>query len=193
MGLPGEIMKRVLLIGLAALGLAACETFPELPDLTQRTSTTTATTTTTPTVEASATPISATVPAAMPTPEQQLLDLERRLSADAQTRGLGGAMGPVMDPTDGFIVRPGATITGSDGVTRALGGPGTAPVIWQPDRVFISQSGDMAMTSGRYVQVLTGAEAAQGRYVVVWRKNSSGQWRILSESRTADPPRARRR
>jgi ketosteroid isomerase-like protein len=60
---------------------------------------------------------------------------------------------------------------------------------WQPDRVEVSGSGDMGMTSGRYVQVITGAEARQGRYVVVWRRDGSGDWKILTETRIPDPPR----
>ena len=62
---------------------------------------------------------------------------------------------------------------------------------WQPDRVHVSSSGDMGMTSGRYVQVMTGAEAVQGRYVVVWRRERPGEWKVLTETRVADPPRAR--
>jgi ketosteroid isomerase-like protein len=66
---------------------------------------------------------------------------------------------------------------------------------WQPDRVHVSGDGSMGVTSGRYVQVVTGAEAVQGRYLMVWRRNAEGQWKVLSESRTPDPPRpaARRR
>ena len=64
-----------------------------------------------------------------------------------------------------------------------------APFSWQPDRVEVSGSGDMGMTSGRYVQVITGAEAQQGRYVVVWRRDG-GDWKVLTETRIPDPPRA---
>jgi ketosteroid isomerase-like protein len=48
----------------------------------------------------------------------------------------------------------------------------------------------MGMTSGRYVQVMSGSEAVQGRYVVVWRRDSSGDWKALTETRVPDPPRA---
>ncbi|MBK8544695.1 MAG: hypothetical protein IPL62_14780 [Caulobacteraceae bacterium] len=46
------------------------------------------------------------------------------------------------------------------------------------------------MTSGRYVQVITGAEAQQGRYVVVWRRDGSGDWKVLTETRIPDPARS---
>jgi len=128
-----------------------------------------------------------------PPPEQQLLELERQLSATAQTEGLGGALAPVMHP-EGMVIRPGAMLTGSEEITRGLAPPANAgPIYWQPDRVEVSGSGDMGMTSGRYVQVITGAEAQQGRYVVVWRRDAAGDWRVLAETRIPDPPRSVRR
>lgn len=124
-----------------------------------------------------------------PPPDQQLLDLERRLSASAQDHGLGGAYASVIDPHDGFVMRAGEMYQGQAAVQNGL--PNAGPIFWQPDRVYVSQSGDMGMTSGRYVQVVEGSEAVQGRYIAVWRKDASGQWKLLSESRQADPPRER--
>ena len=49
------------------------------------------------------------------------------------------------------------------------------------------------MTSGRYVQVITGAEAPQGRGVMVWRRDSAGDGKVLTETRIPDPPRPARR
>jgi hypothetical protein len=122
-------------------------------------------------------------------PEQQLLDLERRLATAAQDHGLGGALGSVIDPTDGFVMRPGVLLHGQQAIESALNDH-AGPIFWQPDRVFVSRDGDMGMTSGRYVQVVPGAEAIQGRYIAVWRKDGAGDWRLLSESRAADPVRA---
>ncbi len=134
---------------------------------------------------------SSALPAAyQPPPDQQLLDLERRLSNTAQDHGLGGAYASVIDPHDGFVMRPGEMYQGAAGVQQGLGAA-AGPIYWQPDRVYVSQSGDMGMTSGRYVQVVDGSEAIQGRYIAVWRKDASGQWKLLSESRQADPPRER--
>ncbi|MDX2274416.1 MAG: nuclear transport factor 2 family protein [Hyphomonadaceae bacterium] len=125
-------------------------------------------------------------------PAQQLLELERQLSARAQEQGLGAALGSVIDPADGFVVRAGQTYQGAEAVTAGLVAPtGAGPIYWQPDRVFVAQAGDMGLTSGRYVQVMTGAEAVQGRYTAVWRRDSNGDWKLLSESRLADPPRRR--
>ena len=171
-------MMRLILASAAAIILAACATATPVS------------------AEPVGTPVTANVPApaAAPAayqapPDQQLLDLERRLSATAQDHGLGGAYGSVIDPHDGFVMRPGEMYQGAAAVEHGLESSG-GPIFWQPDRVYVSQAGDMGMTSGRYVQVVAGSEAVQGRYIAVWRKDASGQWKLLSESRQADPPRA---
>lgn len=171
-------MRQFIFIGVAALALSACETMPAA--FAQAGSTPALTSTATNTAPAQFTP----------PPEQQLLELERQLSATAQDVGLGGALATVIHP-DGMVIRPGVTLTGAEEISRGLASPpGAGPMYWQPDRVEVSGSGDMGMTSGRYVQVMTGAEAQQGRYVVVWRRDGSGDWKILAETRIPDPSRA---
>ncbi|HVY83994.1 MAG TPA: nuclear transport factor 2 family protein [Caulobacterales bacterium] len=169
-------MLRAILIGSALMSLAACETLP--PALTGSTTT-------------RAAPAAATPAAYEPTAEQQLLDLERRLAAQSQAQGIGQALGGALDATDGFVLRPGEVLTGADAVQQGLSSSG--PVFWQPDKVFVSSAGDMGVTSGRYVEVTAGSEALQGRYLAVWRKDANGEWRLLSATRVADPPAARRR
>lgn len=175
---------RSLLVLLAAGALAACETMPEFMQTARPTG-------------GPATisgPASAPQAAAFtPPPEQQLLELERQLSAAAQERGLGGALAGVMAPDDGISIRAGVVYSATE-VERGLAPPANAgQMYWQPDRVHVSSSGDMGVTSGRYVQVINGAEAVQGRYVVVWRRAADGDWEVLTETRVPDPPRAARR
>jgi hypothetical protein len=175
-------MIRLSMVLAAALVLGGCETFPEsVREAFQPASS----------QPAVATPAPAPLTVAYsPNAEQQLLDLERRLAGTAQERGLGSALGSVIDLGDGFVLRPGELIQGPEAIEAALNGNAGSPILWQPDRVFVSGSGDMGVTSGRYVQVVAGAEAIQGRYLAVWRKDPTGEWRLLSESRVADPRRA---
>lgn len=173
---------RQILIVLAAVALGACETMPEF---LQQPNTASA-------PSASPAPAAhASTASYAPPPTAQLLELERQLARDAQTEGLGGALASVIDPNDGMVIRPGVTYSSAEEIARGLAPPaGAGPIYWQPDRVHVSSSGDMGMTSGRYVQVIAGSEAQQGRYVVVWRRDSSGEWKALTESRVPDPPRA---
>ncbi|MGE0595615.1 MAG: DUF4440 domain-containing protein [Hyphomonadaceae bacterium] len=181
-------MLKHVAIALAATALGACETMPEFmtqPSLGSSTQSDSAS-------QGASTAAETSAPSyGGQSSEQQLLELERQLSAAAQERGLGNALAGVVDPNDGFVVRSGHLYEGADQVAAGLVTPPSAgPIYWQVDRVHVSRGGDMGMTSGRYVQVMTGAEAVQGRYVAVWRRDVGGEWRLLSESRIADPPRA---
>ena len=181
-------MFKKILVLTAIIGLAACETMPAA--LSQTTSSST-------TAPLSASSTSTTnTPAASyrQPPDQQLLELERRLSAQAQTDGLGQAYASVIDPSEGFIVRAGRTYSTAEEIAAGLAPPpGAGPIYWQPDRVEVSNAGDMGVTSGRYVQVITGQEAIQGRYTAVWRRDGAGEWKLLTESRIADPARTAQR
>lgn len=166
---------------LAAVALGACETMPEFMQQPSSGATSTS----------SAAPAATTPTRYAPPPDAQLLELERTLSRTAQDQGLGGALASVIDPSDGMVIRPGVVYSTPDEIARGLATPaGAGPMYWQPDRVEVASSGDMGMTSGRYVQVMSGSEAVQGRYVVVWRRDSSGEWKALTETRVPDPPRA---
>ncbi|GAM97476.1 hypothetical protein U91I_01102 [alpha proteobacterium U9-1i] len=179
---------RILIIGLAALALGACETMPEF---LQPAATTTNAPAATPAPAPAAAPATFTPP-----PEQQLLELERQLQAAAQARGLGAALGEAIDADYGMVIRPGQAYQGVDEVTRGLGtAAGSTAIFWQPDRVHVARAGDMGVTSGRYAQLMSASESVQGRYVMVWRRNAEGQWKVLTETRVPDPPRpaARRR
>lgn len=178
---------RILIIGLAALALGACETMPEFLQPAP---------TATNAPAANAAPMPAAPAAFTPPPEQQLLELERQLQAAAQARGLGAALGEAIDPDYGMVIRPGQAYQGVDEVTRGLATPtGSSAIFWQPDRVHVARAGDMGVTSGRYAQLMSPSESVQGRYVMVWRRNADGQWKVLTETRVPDPPRpaARRR
>lgn len=163
-------MMRVLLLTVALGALCACETFPGATGAAAQTP--------------AATPAAYSAPAGG---EQALLEAERRVATQAQERGYAAAISSALGP-NGFLVRPGQTLGPADPAPAAT--PSAGPVFWQNDRIQISRSGDMGVTSGRYVQVLPGVEAAQGRYLMVWRKDEAGEWRILTETRVPDPPRA---
>jgi hypothetical protein len=175
---------RQFVFVLAAVALGACETMPEFLQQPSTGATPAAS-------SSSAAATSSTPTRYTPPPEQQLLELERQLSRTAQESGLGGALASVIDPGEGMVIRAGVIYATPDEIARGLASPtGAGPMYWQPDRVEVASSGDMGMTSGRYVQVIAGAEAHQGRYVVVWRRDDAGDWKVLTETRVPDPPRA---
>lgn len=169
-------MTRLILVA-AALLLSACETLPTIDGLTTK-----------PAEPAAAPSAPAPAPAvAASSAEQQLLDMERKVATIAQEKGIAAALASVMDPKDGFVVRPGAVFQGSTIQTGLTAAAAVGPFFWQADRIFVSSSGDLGVTSGRFVQVVKGAEALQGRYVMVWRKDADGTWKGLTEVNSVDP------
>jgi ketosteroid isomerase-like protein len=109
-----------------------------------------------------------------------LLEADRQLAITAQEKGLGVAMSGAAE-TDAVVLTPAGAFQGSGQITSGLASSAAAgPLFWQPEKAELAGSGDFGQTSGRYIQVLRGAEAVQGRYLTVWRKDTSGVWKIVS-------------
>jgi hypothetical protein len=160
--------RRGFLAGLAALALAGCSAMPSAPRLPE---------------------LRFPQPArAAISLEAELLAADRTFNDLAQTKGVGPAFIETVDPTDGMLVRPGALFKGLAAVQSAfLDVPAGARLVWSPDQAFVARSGDIGVTSGRFVSMLDGRELDQGRYVSTWRKDATGRWRLLIDVSTADP------
>ena len=62
---------------------------------------------------------------------------------------------------------------------------------WRIDQVVISRSGDLAYSRGSYdfTYALAGhAVREHGKYLVVWKKQSNGAWRVVVDVSNADAP-----
>jgi len=57
---------------------------------------------------------------------------------------------------------------------------------WAPARAFVASSGDLAVTTGKWVLETEGKDGkpgrAEGEYVTVWRRAREGQWRVLLDA-----------
>jgi ketosteroid isomerase-like protein len=58
---------------------------------------------------------------------------------------------------------------------------------WTPDGGTASVGGDMAVTTGRFVNKVETAELNKGRYLAVWRKDDAGAWKIIYFTPVSDP------
>lgn len=196
-------MKRVLAVALLAAGLAGCSTdlfrsvvpntLPGTPAAAPAAPAATAAVTPVSTAALPA-PASATAPARFDPRDQSLLDADRGLASAVVDQGLGAGLAELIE-ADATVLTPGGIFVGADQIRAGLKpGPTAGQLFWLPEKASTSASGDYGSTAGRYVQVLRGAEAVQGRYVSVWRKDSAGRWRIASTTampiRVAAPPAA---
>ena len=85
--------------------------------------------------------------------------------------------------------------TGKDSIRKASSEmmriPGLA-LSWQPTKVEVSRSGDLAYEVGTYQSTANNAKGQpvtdRGKYVLVWKKQADGMWKILADIGNSDLP-----
>ncbi|HEY7680727.1 MAG TPA: DUF4440 domain-containing protein [Terriglobia bacterium] len=98
----------------------------------------------------------------------------------------------------GSVLPPNAPIaTGKDAVGKVWAGLFAIPgfsVHWQPDRVEVARSGDLAYSQGTYELTVNDPKGVpstdRGKYVVVWKKQADGSWKALADIFNSDLPAA---
>lgn len=190
-------MKRLIALLALPIALAGCTTLQDANPFRPRTSAPPTTVTASSTVSSAplgSTPTSYTPPATTATATaanvdeaRALLEADRQLGIAAQDKGLGLAMAAVSDYQT-VVLTPAGQFVGVDAINRGLATSANAgPLFWQPEKASVAHSNDFGTTSGAYVQVLRGAEAVQGKYLAVWRKDA-GVWRVVSTAIMPNPP-----
>jgi uncharacterized protein (TIGR02246 family) len=97
---------------------------------------------------------------------------------------------------DGSLLADGARIaTGTTAIKGVWQYMLTTPgfdLSFTPGRVEVSRAGDMALDIGAFVLSASGPRGAPvntvGKYVVVWKKQPNGQWRVAADIFNSDPP-----
>ncbi|HVY03972.1 MAG TPA: nuclear transport factor 2 family protein [Caulobacterales bacterium] len=120
--------------------------------------------------------------------ERQLMNVDRAFSDMSAQKGMAAAFNAYMDPREGMMIRPGGMSEGAAQIAQVMADtPADVKLSWTPDRVYVSNSGDFGMTSGRFTRSAGSGAPTEGRYVTVWRKNNSGEWKALADIGNADP------
>jgi len=82
---------------------------------------------------------------------------------------------------------------GADAVRSAFSAMLATPgfgISWEPDDVQVSQSGDMAVSTGHYTMKMQGPEGPaedRGKYLTVWKK-VDGTWLVTHDIANSDLP-----
>jgi ketosteroid isomerase-like protein len=82
-----------------------------------------------------------------------------------------------------------------DSIRKAIGdllaSPGLS-IKWQPTRVDVARSGDIAYAYGTYELAMKNSRgkpmADRGKYVEIWRKQSDGGWKCVVDTWNSDLP-----
>jgi ketosteroid isomerase-like protein len=94
---------------------------------------------------------------------------------------------------DARLYAPGMPLqTGTDAIRKAFGEMSAAPgfsLSWMASDADVSTSGDIGRVSGTY-QATIGGATEKGKYLVLWKKQADGKWKVTDDIFNADeaPP-----
>ena len=103
-----------------------------------------------------------------------------KLSADS-----GAVAAYRMYLADNAVQMPSGTppIVGRDSIVASMASGPQMTLLWEPKHAEVARSGDLGWTWGVYQVKLTNESGEQisssGKYVNVWRKDDSGQWKVV--------------
>jgi len=125
---------------------------------------------------------------------QPLLEADKRFAADV-LRG-GGAAFAAWFADDAVTLSNGkAAVEGRAAISRdTTWKPADYQLTWTPDGARMGPSGDSGVTWGSYQGHSRDHEGnsliVAGRYITVWKKDKSGQWKVLLDASNDPPPDA---
>jgi uncharacterized protein (TIGR02246 family) len=140
------------------------------------------------------------VPQSQPQPAANLAEAEAAVRA-TDTQWLAAAKSRDTDRTvafwtdDASIMMPGAPpVTGKAAIKDYVAGAFASPefsISWTTDKVVVSQSGDMAYTTGADLITFKGPGnkvlTQKNNGVAIWRKQADGSWKVAIDIATAEP------
>lgn len=78
-----------------------------------------------------------------------------------------------------------------EGIAGMMQDPNFA-LAFEADKVVVARSGDLAYETGTYSMTMSGPDKkpapVKGHYVVVWRKQADGVWKVAIDAPISDPP-----
>ena len=101
--------------------------------------------------------------------------------------------------TSGSMLVPNSRIlTGRKAITKFIAGAFALEkyeIKWRPNRAGVARSGELGYTSGTYTMRFTGSSGKRvsdkGKYLMVWKKQPDGEWKVLFDISNSDLPQLR--
>jgi ketosteroid isomerase-like protein len=124
--------------------------------------------------------------------EQLLRDLDAQWAKAAATKDVEHTIAYYSD--DAIVFPPNATSAATkeairNGWKEMFASPGFA-ITWQPTRVQVGKSGEMAWLSGTYELTMNDASGKpindRGKYLEVWEKQTDGNWKCAADMWNSD-------
>lgn len=135
-------------------------------------------------------------PASRSADEAKIHGLIREWDAAAQAKDLEAFASVYADGA--VIMLPNIPdIRGVQAIREGIGGMMQDPnfrLSFTADEVIVSRSGDLAYETGKYSMTMSGPDGRpsreQGSYVVIWRKQADGRWKVVVDAPISDAPAA---
>ena len=127
--------------------------------------------------------------------EAAVRDADAQWSKTAGAKDLEGTIAYYSD--DATVLPPNApVVTGKEGIRAVwaeMVAPGTS-ISWQPTKVEVARSGDLAYVMGTYQLTVKDAQGNpvqdKGKFVEVWKKQADGKWKTVADIFNSDLPAA---
>lgn len=126
---------------------------------------------------------------------QTVKDLDAQWSKTAVAHDLDGTVAYYSD--DASVLPPNAPLATTKEAIRAgwaeILVPGSE-ISWQPNKVEVASSGDLAYVVGSYSMTMKDAQGKpvvdHGKYTEVWKKQADGKWKAVADVWNSDLPMA---
>jgi ketosteroid isomerase-like protein len=100
-----------------------------------------------------------------------------------------------LDANGSMLVPHAPIVTGKKAVKRLIAA-GFAlkdyKLAWRPNKAGVARSGELGYTSGKYKVSFKDASGRtifeKGKYLMVWKKQKSGDWKVLFDMNNSDLP-----
>lgn len=125
---------------------------------------------------------------------QALMDADKRFASDV-LKGGGPAFVRWLADDAVTLSNGKALVSGKTAISRdTTWKPEDYQLKWTPDGARIGPSRDMGVTWGSYTGTSRDYQGnpitTSGRYITVWRKDKSGQWKVVLDASNDAPPDA---
>ena len=125
--------------------------------------------------------------------EQTVRDLDVQWAKTAATRDVDATVAYYSD--DATVSPPNEALATTKAAIRAgwaeLLTPGN-DISWQPSKVEVASSGDMAYSMGSYTLTMKDAQGNpvtdHGKYTEIWKKQADGKWKTVADMWNSDLP-----
>jgi ketosteroid isomerase-like protein len=116
--------------------------------------------------------------------KQEIVDTEKAFSAMAQSDGIAEAFLSYA-AEDAVLMRNNTLVKGKEAMKDLLLAEASENVslVWEPDFVDVSASGDLGYTYGKFTYTLTDSlgknQVMEGVFHTVWKRQADGTWKFV--------------